>query len=196
MVRKVGPWTVTTEALVYDNPWIRVTDHKVIHPGGADGQYGVISFRNLAIGVLAICDDGRIPLVGQHRFPLDTYSWELPEGGGPKGEAPIETARRELREETGYGARHWAPLIEADLSNSVTDEQAFGFLAWGLEAGHAAPEDSEELALRYVGFAQLLDACLSGEIRDSLTLLMVFSADQRARLGEFPDEIARLILER
>ena len=191
--RKVGPWQVASTQIAYDNPWIEVTHNKVIHPGGTPGVYGVVSFRNLAVGILAICDDGRIPLVGQHRFPLDRFSWELPEGGGPLDEPPLETGRRELAEETGYSARNWHRLIDFDVSNSVTDERAACFLAWGLTPGPAAPEDSEALSLRYVTFAELLSLCLDGTITDSLTLMMTFAAEQRSRRGELPGAVTELI---
>ncbi len=184
--RRIGPWQITADAVVYDNPWIRVTDHAVIHPGGAPGQYGTVHYKNRAIGVLAVRDDGAIPLVGQHRFPLDAYSWELPEGGGPLGQDPLAGAQRELQEETGYTAGAWLPLVEADLSNSVSDEAAIGFLAWNLTPGPSAPEPSEELAVRYVDFPTLTGMCLTGEIRDSLTLLMVLAAAERLRRGELP----------
>ncbi len=192
--RKIGPWTVHRETVVYDNPWIRVIDHQVTHPSGAPGQYGVVRFKNRAVGVLAIDDEGRVPLVGQHRFAFDAYSWELPEGGGPLDEDPLNAAKRELAEETGLAARDWLPLIEFNVSNSVTDEVAVCFLAAGLTEGAAAPEDSEELRLKSVPFAVLLEDCLAGRIRDSLTLMMVFAASIKAARGELPHGLAKAIL--
>lgn len=194
MTRRVGPWTVETERVVYDNPWIRVIDHGVVHPTGAPGQYGVVRFKNRAVGVLPISATGAVTLVGQHRFPLDRYSWELPEGGGPLAEEPLEAARRELREETGFLAGRWLPLIAFDISNSVTDEAAVCFLAADLVPGAAAPEPSEALRVRTMGFRTLLAACLSGEIRDSLTIAMTFAAEIKAARGELPDDVVRAIL--
>lgn len=188
--RRIGPWQVTKARVVYDNPWITVIDHEVIHPSGGDGQYGKIHFKNRAIGVLAIREDGAIPIVGQHRFPLDAYSWELPEGGGPLDQSPLAAAQRELQEETGYTAASWMPLIEADLSNSVSDEAAIGFLAWDLTPGPSDPEPSEVLAIRHVDFATLTTMCLAGEVRDSLTLMMVLAAAERLRRGELPESLA------
>ena len=126
----VGPWRVASASLAFDNPWISVIDHKVTHPDGSPGEYGVVRFKNRAIGILPIDDEGCTWLVGQHRFPLDRYSWELPEGGGPLKEAPLQAAKRELEEETGLTAKTWLPLAEMDLSNSVTDEAAISFIAW------------------------------------------------------------------
>lgn len=192
--RRVGPWTVEADRLIYDNPWISVIDHAVIHPSGAPGQYGVVRFKNRAVGVLPIDADGSVWLVGQHRFPLDAYSWELPEGGGPLAEDPLEAAKRELKEETGLSAAQWIELSSFDISNSVTDEAAVCFIAAGLRAGEAAPEDSEALNHRRIFFKDLMHEVLTGRIRDSLTIVMTLTAHIRALRGELPDAISRAIL--
>lgn len=182
-----GPWRVKSVETAFENPWIAVRDHAVVQPHGEPGRYGVIHFKNRAIGILPITGEGRVPLVGQHRFPGDYYSWELPEGGGPLGEAPIDAARRELAEETGYAAGAWLQVLACDLSNSVTDEVALGYLAWDLVAGEAAPEDTEVLAQRDLAFGALLEACLAGEIRDSLTLLLVYTVKAQYDRAALPD---------
>ena len=192
--RKNGPWTVNSSRAVYENPWITVTDCAVTRPDGAPGQYGVVHFKNLAIGVLPLLDDGTTPLVGQHRFPFDAYSWELPEGGGKLGEDPLEAARRELVEETGFRAESWLQFAACDLSNSVTDERGLCFLAWGLEAGPAAPDSDEVLAHRRVKFSDLHEMVLKGDIRDSLTMIMVLTAKAMALEGRLPEAASRLIL--
>jgi 8-oxo-dGTP pyrophosphatase MutT (NUDIX family) len=191
--RRIGPWTIEQERAVYDNPWITVVDYKVLRPDGAPGQYGVVRFKHLAVGVLPLFDDGTVPLVGQHRFPHDCYSWELPEGGGAVGEDPLAAARRELAEETGLRARSWLKLIEFDLSNSVTDEKGVCYLAFGLEMGPAAPGPDEILAHRRLSFSALHNLVLAGEIRDSLTIIMTLAAAQLAAAGRLPEEAARLI---
>ncbi|MFQ5564179.1 MAG: NUDIX domain-containing protein [Parvularculaceae bacterium] len=193
--RRVGPWTVMAERTVFDNPWISVIDHDVVHPGGSDGGYGVVRFKHAAIGILPIDEEGCVRLVGQHRFPLDAYSWELPEGGGPLDEAPLEAARRELQEETGITARCWLEIAAFDISNSVTDERAVCYAAWELEEGDAAPEPSELLDYRRVPFAALLDKVLAGEIRDSLTVVMTLAIHAKALRGDLPEPISRLVLE-
>ncbi len=189
--RQIGPWAVTSESLVYDNPWITVTDCKVIRPDGAPGQYGVVHFKNLAVGVLAVFDDGAVPLVGQHRFPLDRYSWEVPEGGGKREIDPQQSAARELVEETGLTAAHWLPLATFDISNSVTDEQSVCFLAFGLEEGKADPDGDEILAYRRVSFSQLHEMVLQGDITDGLTIIMVLKARALANAGRLPERIGR-----
>ncbi|MEO0466938.1 MAG: NUDIX hydrolase [Pseudomonadota bacterium] len=191
--KTIGPWTINAENVVYENPWLTLRHHDVIHPDGSDGIYGVVHYKNLAIGILPLFEDGSVPIVGQHRFPLDAYSWELPEGGGPHGEDPLESAKRELSEETGYSATNWAVLGEADLSNSVSDERALMFLAWGLVAGVSQPEASEELAHDRISFGQLLDRCLGGGARDALTQLMVLHALAQYGRGELPEGAAQRI---
>lgn len=116
----VGPWTRRSRRAAYENAWITIWHDEVIRPDGEPGIYGVVHFANLAVGVLAVDDAGRVPLVGQHRYALDRYSWEIPEGGVPAGESAIDGARRELREETGVEAEHWIELCRSDLSNSVS----------------------------------------------------------------------------
>jgi 8-oxo-dGTP pyrophosphatase MutT (NUDIX family) len=193
---KIGPWTVKSQHTVYDNPWINVADCATELADGVAGQYGVVHFKHLAIGVLPLLGDGTVPLVGQHRFPHDAYSWELPEGGGRLGEDALEAAKRELIEETGYRARHWRELSAFDLSNSVTDEKGVSFIAWGLEAGEPEPEPGEVLAHRRVSFSHLHEMVLAGDIRDSLTIIMTLTARALAEAGRLPAEPARLILGR
>ncbi|WP_031551548.1 NUDIX domain-containing protein [Parvularcula oceani] len=193
-MRRNGPWQIRGMRTAYENPWVRVEHNDVIQPHGEPGVYGVVRFANLAVGVLPLFGDGTVPLVGQHRFPLDVYSWELPEGGAPKPEAPEAAARRELAEETGLTARHLLEIGRADLSNSVTDEQAVLFLAWDLEEGEAEPDPDEVLDHRRVPFATLLDEVLGGRIPDAFTQLLVLTALARARRGELPQGPAAHIL--
>jgi len=168
---KKGPWTVLSAKDVYENPWIRLTHHEVLTPAQTPGIYGLVHYKNLAIGVVPVDDDLHTYLVGQYRFPLDAYSWEIPEGGGAHGVDPLDSAARELREETGLVARRWRKLLEADLSNSVSDERAVAYLAWGLTAGEAEPEATEELAVRRIPLAEAFRMVEAGEIRDALSVL-------------------------
>ncbi len=189
-----GPWRINSKHDVFENPWIKVVDHNVTHPDGSPGEYGVVNFKNLAVGVLPVNGDGAVPLVGQHRFPLDRYSWELPEGGGPVDTEPLQSAKRELAEETGLSAASWAPLSAFDISNSVTDERAICFLAWDLSDGAAAPEPSEALTLKWVSYKDLLEMVMMGEITDSLTIVMTLTAHVKALRGEAPAPISGHLL--
>jgi 8-oxo-dGTP pyrophosphatase MutT (NUDIX family) len=177
-----NPWTTRATKSVYDNPWIHVREDDVIRPDGKPGIYGVVNFKNKAIGVLPIDAHGQVYLVGQHRYPLDAYSWELPEGGCPAGEDPLAAAKRELLEETGLIAADWKLLGRAHLSNSVTDEEAFYFLATNLTQSAPQPEGTEQFAYRHITFEACLDMVANGEITDALSVLAIQSyALQRQR---------------
>ncbi|MEO8229502.1 MAG: NUDIX hydrolase [Chloroflexota bacterium] len=166
-----GPWRRQARRIVYDNAWIQVFHDEVTRPDGEPGIYGVVHFRNRAVGVVAIDDEDRVVLVGQHRYTLDRYSWEIPEGGVPLDEDPLEGARRELREETGLVASVWREIGQMELSNSVTDEIGTVYLATRLTQGEAAPEASEDLRIRWVPFAEITAMIARGELPDALTQL-------------------------
>lgn len=168
---KRGPWTVVSKREAYNNRWIRVTHHDVLTPAGEAGVYGTVHFKNLAIGIVPVDDEGYTYLVGQYRFPLDRYSWEIPEGGGAIGVDPKESAARELQEETGLSATNWRQLLQSDLSNSVSDERATAFLAWGLTQGVACPDPTEQLVLRRLPLTKVFRMVADGEIQDALSVL-------------------------
>lgn len=179
----VGPWRRHGRRTAYGNPWIEVFHDEVARPDGGPGIYGVVHFRSLAVGVVAVGDDGRLLLVGQHRYTLDEYSWEIPEGGVPDGESAEEGARRELREETGYEARTWRHLFRFTTSNSVTDERGEMYLATGLVPGEAAPDATEDLALRWATLEEVLGEIDRGEIHDLMTIAAVTRYALEARGG-------------
>src|SRR5947209_4770640 len=165
-----NPWRTLSSEVKYENPWISVREDAIIRPDGDRGIYGVVHFKHVAIGVLAVEDD-HIYLVGQYRYPLDLYSWEIPEGGCPEGEDDLAAARRELEEETGLSAREWKRMGEAHLSNSVSDERAVWFLATGLIQGLHRPEGTEVLTVRRVPLKRAFQMALTGEITDAISLL-------------------------
>jgi 8-oxo-dGTP pyrophosphatase MutT (NUDIX family) len=172
--KSLNPWRTLESKDVYDNAWINVREDAVIRPDGEQGIYGVVHFKNIAIGILAVEDD-HIYLVGQYRYPLNRYSWEIPEGGCTEGEDTLAAARRELEEETGLRADHWEKMGEAHLSNSVSNELAIWFLATGLTQGEHNPEGTEQLQIRRVTFPRALEMSLQGEITDALSLLAIMN---------------------
>ena len=167
----VGPWRRRSRRQAYANAWVTVWHDEVDRPDGSGGIYGVVHFANLAVGVVVLDDEDRVLLVGQHRYALDAYSWEIPEGGVPAGESPLDGARRELREETGVEADGWRQLLRLHLSNSVTDEAGVMFVAHAREHGLPMPDPTEEIAVRWVPFDSALTMIAMGEITDAMSIL-------------------------
>ena len=189
------PWGRGQARQVYANPWISVTEETAVAPTGEPALYGVVSFKNRALAVLPLHEDGSVTLVGQHRLPFGDYSWELPEGGGPLDEDPLAGAKRELLEETGLAAAEWREVLRMQLSNSVTDELAIGYLALGLtEAAEPEGDGTEDIARVRVPFREALDAALAGQILDVLTVAMLLRGYHMAREGLLPDAVARGML--
>ena len=172
-IEHTNPWKKISSEVKYENPWISLTEYKVITPAGTDGIYGKVHFKNVAIGVIAIDSDDNTYLVGQYRFPLDLYSWEIPEGGCPEGTDWLATAKRELKEETGFEAGKWTEILQMHVSNSVSDEFAVVYVAEDLVAGEAAPEETEDLKIIKMPFKQALDWVMQGKITDSISVAAI-----------------------
>lgn len=168
-----GRFARNSRRVAYQNAWITVWHDEVTRPDGNPGIYGVVHFANQAVGVVAIDDDDRVVLVGQHRYPLQNDSWEIPEGGVAVDEDPVVGAQRELREETGLTATTWRELCRLETSNSVTDEQAVLFVATGLTLGESDPEPTESIQVRWVPFDEVLAMTLDGRIVDALTVVAI-----------------------
>ena len=188
------PWSRTSERRAFENPWLAVREYAAVAPTGRAVTYGAVHFKNRAIAVLPLHDDGTVTLVGQNRFVFQDYSWEIPEGGGPLDENPLDAARRELREECGLEAAEWTKVLEVQLSNSLTDEMAFGFLATGLTEAETQPDETEDLALVRVPFSEALEAATAGFIKDALTVAMLLRLHHMATKGELDDGLAANVL--
>jgi ADP-ribose pyrophosphatase len=163
-------WKKLDSQTVYENPWIEVQHHEVINPSGGKGIYGQVNFKNLAIGIVPLDADGNTYLVGQHRFPIDEYSWEIPEGGCPHNEDILDCAKRELLEETGLRAAKWTQISRIHTSNSVCNETGYIFLAEELTQGEAEPEETEDLLVKKVSLEEAYQMVMRDEITDSLSI--------------------------
>jgi 8-oxo-dGTP pyrophosphatase MutT (NUDIX family) len=168
-----NPWKVASEKEIYSNPWINVTQFDVINPSGGNGIYGKVHFKHWAIGIVPLDEDLNTYLVGQYRFVLNQYSWEIPEGGGPIGIDALESAKRELKEETGLVATEWTHLAKLHLSNSVSDEYGIIFLARGLKQEEAMPEETEQLVVKKVPFYEAYQMVEDGIITDSIAVAAI-----------------------
>jgi 8-oxo-dGTP pyrophosphatase MutT (NUDIX family) len=173
MNEQLNPWQVLEEKKIYENPWIKLTEFDVINPSGGKGIYGKVHFKSIAVGALALDEELNTYLVGQYRFPLDRYTWEIPEGGGAFGVDPVESAKRELLEETGLVATEWTQIIEMHLSNSVSDEYAVIYLARGLKQETASPEETEQLQVKKLPFEEVYQMVERGEITDSMSVAAI-----------------------
>ena len=168
-----NPWTILDQQKIYDNPWIELTEYQVINPTGGKGIYGKVHFKHMAVGVIPIDENWNIWLVGQYRFTLNQYSWEIPEGGGEMEEDPLDEAKRELLEETGLTAKNWTKILTMHLSNSVTDEWAVIFLARDLELQNARPDETEELSVKKVPFDEVIQMVEDGVITDAMAVAAI-----------------------
>jgi 8-oxo-dGTP pyrophosphatase MutT (NUDIX family) len=180
-----NPWQTLSAKEVYDNKWINVTEYDVINPNGGKGIYGKVHMKNIAIGIIVLDEDWNTWLVGQYRYVLDQYSWEIPEGGGPHDTDPLESAKRELLEETGLVAHQWICISKLHLSNSVTDEYGYIYLARGLEQHTAMPEETEQLMIKKLPFEEVYQMTENGLITDAITIIAV----QKIRLMQLQDEL-------
>ena len=188
-----NPWTTLHSELRYDNPWIRVVEHKVLTPKKTPGIYGTVHFKSLATGVIPIDVDGSTYLVGQYRYVLDAYSWEMPEGGGKPGVPVLESVQRELLEETGFTARNWLEMMRMHLSNSVSDEVATCFLAWDLVPGTPCPDEGEQLAIRRLPLREAVAMVWDGEITDAMSVAAFLRLELMLRRGTAPAAVAAAV---
>jgi 8-oxo-dGTP pyrophosphatase MutT (NUDIX family) len=165
-----NPWKPKSSKIIFDNPWLSVHEDEVTNPGGGISHYGKINFKNLAIGIIPLDENNNTWLIGQYRYVPDYYSWEIPMGGGPLAIDPLDSAKRELKEETGLSANNWHELMRLHTSNSVTDEQGIIYIARELTEGETEFEETEELLIQKLPLDEAVERVLSGEITDAISV--------------------------
>ncbi len=180
-MKEENPWKTNQSQLMYENPWITVHEHQVINPSGNDGIYGTVHFKNIAIGIIPLDEDDHTWIVGQYRYPLNIYSWEIIEGGGKIGIDPLESAKRELLEETGIIADEWELLTTLHTSNSVTDEMGIIYIARKLSFTSAIPDETEQLQVKRIPFQQAVNMVMKNEITDAISQIGILYADKKRR---------------
>ncbi len=188
------PWTVRSHARGHDNPWFAVDSYDAVAPTGAPARYYALHYKNWAVGVVPLHEDGSITLIGQWRFPFGGYSWELPEGGQPVAQDPLDGGKRELAEEAGLKAERWRLILTMQLSNASSDELALLYLATGLSEVPAQPDATEALAVVRRPFREVLEAVVAGRIQDSLTVAALLRLHHMAGAGEIDAALTAAML--
>lgn len=179
-----NPWQVLGEKNVYDNKWISLIEYDVITPSGTKGIYGKVHFKNKAIGIVPLDDELNTWLVGQYRFVLNAYSWEIPEGGGPLEEDELEAAKRELLEETGLVATGWKEVLRMHLSDSITDEESVVYVATGLTQRQPMPDETEQLVIKKIPFEEAYQMTINGQITDAVAVAAILRVQLMLLSGE------------
>ncbi len=176
-----NPWKLISRRKLFENPWFKVEEDQVINPGGHQVSYAKVLFNNIAVGIVPLDDEGNTWLVGQTRYVPDVYSWEIPMGGSPIGEELLETAKRELKEETGLSAEIWTPFLHLHTSNSITDEEGYVYIAEGLQLGETAFEDSEDITVKKLPLQDAINMALEGQITDAISVTALFKLGMQSQ---------------
>jgi len=195
-VDESNPWAVLRTDVRFDCSYYVARQDLVSFSGAAPRPYNTVRFKNNGVAVAPVDEDGRVTLVGQYRYPLDRYTWEMPAGGVKSGANVVEVAKAELSEETGLRARHWLKIIDGSASPSTTDEFAWGYVAWGLEKGEAHPDPEEKLTLRTLPFAEAVDMVLRHEISHLASAALLLGIQVRLTRGDLPEELSQALLRR
>lgn len=192
-VDEANPWTVLQEETGYDCRYFSVRHDRVSLPDGAARSYHSVRMKYYGVCIVPVDRDGSVTLIGQYRYVLDRYSWEIPGGGARVGEDPLTVARAELKEEAGCTAEHWLKIVEGTVSPGISTEAVPAFVAWGLDRGAPQPDDTELLRRRRVPFADAVGMALTGEISNLPGIAALLGIDVRRRRGDLPDSLLELL---
>jgi 8-oxo-dGDP phosphatase len=179
-------WKRLESRTVYENDWMAVFEDRVINPGGGENRYGYVHFKNRAVAIVALSPELDVWLVGQERYTLGTWFWELPMGGAPQDESPLDAAKRELKEETGLSAERWTRIMTLHPSNSITDEVGYVYLAEDLSEGEPDFEETEDLEIRRMPLAEALRMVDAGEITDAISVAALLRLSANLRTASSP----------
>ena len=182
-------WKKINSQIVFENDWMTVRDDQVINPGGGENQYGHVHFKNKAVAIVPLDDDMNTWLVGQDRYTLNTFTWEIPMGGAPLAEDPLIAANRELKEETGLRASRWSRIMNLHTSNSITDEEAIVYVAQGLTQGEPEFEETENIEIRKLSLTDAVNMVFRGEITDAISCAALLRINASKNLSENLDSI-------
>jgi 8-oxo-dGTP pyrophosphatase MutT (NUDIX family) len=173
-----NPWNTLSSKVIYENPWIKVEEDQVLNPSGGKGIYGKVHFKNKAIGVIPLDEELNTWIIGQYRYTLNEYSWEIPMGGGPASLSPLEGAKKELKEETGFSAQKWRQILKIHTSNSVTDEVGYVYIAEDLTKGETSFDETEELEVKKIPFTEAVAMVMEGKITDAISIAGILKAEK------------------
>lgn len=188
-----NPWFVIREEVKFDCTYFAARSDVVRHSDGPPRAYNSIRMKYYGVCVAPIDNDGRVTLVGQYRYVLNRFTWELPGGGARRGSPPLDVAKAELSEETGFKASQWLKVFEAAVAPGTLDEITPGFIAWDVERGEPHPDPEERLSLRQVPFSEAVSMALRGGINNMPGVALLTAIQVRLQRGDLPDSLAALL---
>lgn len=188
-----NPWIVHRKEEKFACSFFSVRSDTVAHGHRLPRTYNSIRMKSPGVSIAPIDSDGRVTLIGQYRYVLDRFTWELPGGGCKPEQTPVEAATAELSEETGYRADHWLRLFDASLSPGTIEGSTHCFVAWDLQAGMPHPEPEERLSQRRVSFDEAVSMVLSGEISNFSSTTLLLGIQVKFARNELPADLAALL---
>ena len=189
-----NPWKVLQEDVPLSCSYFDVRQDLVSHNGRPPRTYHSIRVRQRGVCVLPVDRQGLVTLVGQYRYVLGRFTWELPAGGSPLDADPLAKAQQELKEECGYRGGKWLRLVGGDVWGGTADAHSSGYVAWDFEEGEPQPEPEESLTLKKVPFKTAVDLGLKGEVTSLISVALLLAAQVQAARGSLPERLHKLLL--